>query len=81
MDFMKLFGTVIAVLFHPGSASRLNGERDKNPNSAATALRRLDPPFKHQYMCFIDLPCPADRALMDFTLYSRALGPTFFFFF
>ncbi|XP_061576311.1 layilin [Cololabis saira] len=27
MDFMKLFGTVIAVLFHPGSASKLNGER------------------------------------------------------
>lgn len=27
MDFMKLFGTVIAVLFHPGSASRINGQR------------------------------------------------------
>ncbi|CAI5693731.1 layilin [Oreochromis niloticus] len=27
MDFMKLFGTVIAVLFHPGSASKLNGQR------------------------------------------------------
>uniref|UniRef100_A0A1A8I363 Layilin n=1 Tax=Nothobranchius kuhntae TaxID=321403 RepID=A0A1A8I363_NOTKU len=27
MDFMKLFGTVVAVLFHPGSASKLNGER------------------------------------------------------
>lgn len=26
MDFMKLFGTVIAVLFHPGSASKLNGK-------------------------------------------------------
>ncbi|XP_054456621.1 layilin [Anoplopoma fimbria] len=26
MDFMKLFGTVIAVLFHPGSASKLNGQ-------------------------------------------------------
>lgn len=27
MDFMKLFGTVIAVLFHPGSASKINGQR------------------------------------------------------
>ncbi|KAM3875223.1 chondrolectin [Diretmus argenteus] len=27
MDFMKLFGTVIAVLFHPGAASRINGQR------------------------------------------------------
>ncbi|TNN01841.1 chondrolectin [Takifugu flavidus] len=27
MDFMKLFGTVIAVLFHPGCASRLNGQK------------------------------------------------------
>ncbi|KAM4567332.1 layilin [Odontesthes bonariensis] len=27
MDFMKLFGTVIAVLFHPGSAFKINGER------------------------------------------------------
>ncbi|XP_029373254.1 chondrolectin isoform X2 [Echeneis naucrates] len=27
MDFMKLFGTVIAVFFHPGSASKLNGQR------------------------------------------------------
>lgn len=26
---MKLFGTVIAVLFHPGSAFRLNGKYDK----------------------------------------------------
>lgn len=26
MDFMKLFGTVIAVLFHPGSASKVNGK-------------------------------------------------------
>ena len=24
---MKLFGTVIAVLFHPGSASKINGKR------------------------------------------------------
>lgn len=52
MDFMKLFGTVIAVFLHPGSASRLNGERDKNPNSAAATLLRLGspppPPFKHE---------------------------------
>nr|XP_046245065.1 chondrolectin [Scatophagus argus] len=27
MDFMKLFGTVIAVLFHPASASKINGQR------------------------------------------------------
>ncbi|KAG8002023.1 Layilin [Nibea albiflora] len=27
MDLMKLFGTVIAVLFHPGSASKINGQR------------------------------------------------------
>ncbi|KAM9734317.1 chondrolectin [Menidia menidia] len=27
MDFMTLFGTVIAVLFHPGSSSKINGER------------------------------------------------------
>ncbi|KAM8769084.1 layilin isoform 2-T2 [Acanthopagrus schlegelii] len=27
MDFMKLFGTVIAVLFHPGSASKINGQK------------------------------------------------------
>ncbi|XP_034405173.1 chondrolectin isoform X2 [Cyclopterus lumpus] len=27
MDFMKLFGTVIAVFFHPGSASKINGQR------------------------------------------------------
>ncbi|XP_033971190.1 chondrolectin isoform X1 [Trematomus bernacchii] len=27
MDFMKLFGTVIAVLFHPGSSSKINGQR------------------------------------------------------
>ncbi|XP_026177138.1 chondrolectin isoform X1 [Mastacembelus armatus] len=27
MDFMKLFGTVIAVLFHPGSASKIHGQR------------------------------------------------------
>ncbi|XP_074498139.1 chondrolectin [Sebastes fasciatus] len=27
MDFMKLFGTVIAVLFHPGSTSKINGQR------------------------------------------------------
>ncbi|XP_056139418.1 layilin [Lampris incognitus] len=27
MDLMKLFGAVIAVLFHPGSASKLNGQR------------------------------------------------------
>ncbi|XP_029302782.1 layilin [Cottoperca gobio] len=27
MDFMKLFGTIIAVLFHPGSASKINGQR------------------------------------------------------
>lgn len=26
MDFMTLFGTVIAVLFHPGSASKINGK-------------------------------------------------------
>ncbi|XP_026196705.1 layilin isoform X2 [Anabas testudineus] len=26
MDFMKLFGTVVAVLFHPGSASKINGQ-------------------------------------------------------
>lgn len=26
MDFMKLFGTVIAVLFHPGSVSEINGK-------------------------------------------------------
>ncbi|XP_068601498.1 layilin [Brachionichthys hirsutus] len=27
MDFMTLFGTVVAVLFHPGSASKINGHR------------------------------------------------------
>ncbi|XP_038154545.1 chondrolectin [Cyprinodon tularosa] len=27
MDFMRLFGTVIAVLFHPGSASKINGQK------------------------------------------------------
>ncbi|XP_029964470.1 layilin [Salarias fasciatus] len=27
MDFMRLFGTVIAVFFHPGSASKINGQR------------------------------------------------------
>ncbi|XP_070685649.1 layilin [Pempheris klunzingeri] len=27
MDFMTLFGTVIAVLFHPGPASKINGQR------------------------------------------------------
>ncbi|XP_047450965.1 layilin [Mugil cephalus] len=27
MDFMKLFGTVIAVLFHPRSATKINGQR------------------------------------------------------
>ncbi|CAN9511373.1 unnamed protein product [Ophioblennius macclurei] len=27
MDFMRLFGTVIAVLFHPGAASKINGQR------------------------------------------------------
>ncbi|KAF7666655.1 hypothetical protein LDENG_00097630 [Lucifuga dentata] len=27
MDFMTFFGTVIAVLFHPGSASKINGQR------------------------------------------------------
>ncbi|KAK2847220.1 hypothetical protein Q5P01_010219 [Channa striata] len=27
MDLMKLFGTVIAVFFHPGSASKINGQR------------------------------------------------------
>lgn len=26
MDFMKLFGTVLAVFFHPGSASKINGK-------------------------------------------------------
>ncbi|XP_014909874.1 chondrolectin-like [Poecilia latipinna] len=27
MDFIRLFGTVIAVLFHPGSASKINGQK------------------------------------------------------
>ncbi|KAJ4935623.1 hypothetical protein JOQ06_017154 [Pogonophryne albipinna] len=27
MDFMKLFGTVIAVFFYPGSSSKINGQR------------------------------------------------------
>ncbi|XP_047248631.1 chondrolectin [Girardinichthys multiradiatus] len=27
MDFMRLFGTVIAVLFHPGSASKIHGQK------------------------------------------------------
>lgn len=41
MDFMKLFGTVIAVLFHPGSTSKINGknsERRSHTLSSASAL-------------------------------------------
>lgn len=44
---MKLFGTVIAVLFHPGSASKINGKnlgtKTHILNSAETLgkLRRL----------------------------------------
>ncbi|CAF97485.1 unnamed protein product [Tetraodon nigroviridis] len=40
MDFMKLFGTVIAVFFHPGSAFRLNGKYDRKGRTTATAPKR-----------------------------------------
>lgn len=36
MDFMKLFGTVIAVLFHPGSASKINGKRNREGRKVAS---------------------------------------------
>lgn len=42
MDFMKLFGTVIAVLFHPGSASRLNGKFDKKENHSGNTVALFD---------------------------------------
>lgn len=36
MDFMKLFGTVIAVLFHPGSASKINGKNSERSRRSHT---------------------------------------------
>lgn len=47
MDFMKLFGTVIAVLFHPGSASKLNGKNLRR--SGENSLKKK----KKNYSSFI----------------------------
>lgn len=80
---MKLFGTVIAVLFHPGSSFRLNGKNDKKEEkpSTATALERsrfIRFALMCQSNCFIIFLCNTDHVFMEFSLFLRALLRWFF---
>lgn len=44
MDFMKLLGTVIAVLFHPASSSKINGKRNREETKWCFITRLLKNP-------------------------------------
>lgn len=86
MDFMKLFGTVIAVLFHPGSAFKLNGKYEKKEKkSTTTALERWSFIWfgvMYQLICvfFFIFLCNTDYVLMEFIVFARTASSFFSFF-